>query len=147
MYSKYWSIIFNFWNHFVQRKIIYEGSLPKMRIWYTLLIKSDLKWCIHLSRSLFFYICESVVNLVGKNLKIKMQILLRFQCGRRVRGNPDDQGDSTLHGQDSMGAARHLQKLLSYWCGVLSFRYAGVFHEVWDLDIRWFPGKDWVFFI
>ena len=26
---------------------------PEMRIWSILLIKSDLKWCIHLSRSLF----------------------------------------------------------------------------------------------
>ena len=27
-----------------------------MRIWSILLIKSDLKWCIHLSRSLFLYL-------------------------------------------------------------------------------------------
>ena len=26
-----------------------------MRIWFILLIKSDLKWCIHLSRSLHLY--------------------------------------------------------------------------------------------
>ena len=26
------------------------GSLPEMRTWPILLIKSDLKWCIHLSR-------------------------------------------------------------------------------------------------
>ena len=32
-----------------------EGSLPEMRIWYILLIKSDLKWFIHLGRSLFIY--------------------------------------------------------------------------------------------
>ena len=32
-----------------------EGSVPEMRIWSILLIKSDLKWCIHLSRSLFLY--------------------------------------------------------------------------------------------
>ena len=31
-----------------------EGSVPEMRIWSILLIISDLKWCIHLSRSLFF---------------------------------------------------------------------------------------------
>ena len=28
-----------------------------MRIWSILLIKSDIKWCIHLSRSLFLYLC------------------------------------------------------------------------------------------
>ena len=31
------------------------GSLPEMRIWSILLIKSDLKWCRHLSKSLFLY--------------------------------------------------------------------------------------------
>ena len=32
-----------------------KGSLPEMRIWSILLIKSDLKWCIHLSRSLCIF--------------------------------------------------------------------------------------------
>ena len=32
-----------------------EGALPVMRIWSILLIEFDLKWCIHLSRSLFLY--------------------------------------------------------------------------------------------
>ena len=32
-----------------------EGSVPLMRIWSILLIKSDQKWCIHLSRSLFTF--------------------------------------------------------------------------------------------
>ena len=32
-----------------------EGSVPEMRIWSILLIQSDLKWCIYLSRSLFLY--------------------------------------------------------------------------------------------
>ena len=35
-----------------------EGSVPEMRIWPILLIKSDLKWCIYLSRSLFPYIIQ-----------------------------------------------------------------------------------------
>ena len=49
------AIIFNVWNHFVWLRITDEGSLPEMRIWSILLIKSDLKWCINLSRSLFLY--------------------------------------------------------------------------------------------
>ena len=32
-----------------------EGSVPEMRIWSILLIKSNLKWGIPLSRSLFLY--------------------------------------------------------------------------------------------
>ena len=40
-------------NYFVWLRITDEGSVPEMRIWSILLIKSDLKWCMHLSRSLF----------------------------------------------------------------------------------------------
>ena len=35
--------------------IDFKASVPEMRIWSILLIISDLKWCIHLSRSLFLY--------------------------------------------------------------------------------------------
>ena len=34
-----------------------------MRIWSILLIKSDLKWCLHLSRSLFSYLIENGLQL------------------------------------------------------------------------------------
>ena len=40
---------------FVLLRITGEGSVPEMRIWSILLIKSDIKWCIYLSRSLFSY--------------------------------------------------------------------------------------------
>ena len=36
-----------------------KGSLPKMRIWSILSIISDLKWCIHISRSLFLYLSKN----------------------------------------------------------------------------------------
>ena len=45
----------NFRNYFVSLRITDEGSVPEMRIWSKLFIKSDFKWCIHLSRSLFLY--------------------------------------------------------------------------------------------
>ena len=35
-----------------------------MRIWSILLIKSDLKWCIHLSRSLFSYLFD-ICSVLG----------------------------------------------------------------------------------
>ena len=47
--------LFNFLNYIVWLRITEEGSVPEMRIWSILLIISDLKWCIHLSRSLFLY--------------------------------------------------------------------------------------------
>ena len=35
-------------------------QFPEIRIWSILLIKSDLKWCIHLSRSLLLYFYSTV---------------------------------------------------------------------------------------
>ena len=49
------ALFFNFYNYFLWLRITDEGSIPEMRIWSILLIKSDLKWCIHLSRSLYLY--------------------------------------------------------------------------------------------
>ena len=45
--------LLNFLNYFVWLRITDEGSVPEMRIWSLLLMKSDLKWCIHL---IFFII-------------------------------------------------------------------------------------------
>ena len=56
LFRHIWVIIFNFWNHFLWFRITDEGSLPEMGTWSILLIKSDLKWRIQLSRSLFLYI-------------------------------------------------------------------------------------------
>ena len=46
---------FSILNYFLWLRITDKGSVPEMRIWSILLIESDLKWCIHLSRSLFSY--------------------------------------------------------------------------------------------
>ena len=42
-----------------------EGSLPEMRIWSILLINSVLKWCIHLSRSFFYYFNYYLVSVTA----------------------------------------------------------------------------------
>ena len=47
-------------NYFVYLRITDDGPLAEMRIWSTLLIKFDLKWCIHLSRRLFLYFSSFV---------------------------------------------------------------------------------------
>ena len=54
LFWHFWAWIFRFWNYSVWLRIADEGSVPEVRIWSILLIKSDLKWCIHLSRSLFY---------------------------------------------------------------------------------------------
>ena len=46
-------IHFNFLNYFLWLRITDEDSVPEMRIWSISFIKSDLKWCTHLSRNLF----------------------------------------------------------------------------------------------
>ena len=51
----FWTSLSNNLDYFVWLRITDEGSVPEMRIWSVLLIESDLKWCIHLSRSLFLY--------------------------------------------------------------------------------------------
>ena len=46
--------LLNFLNYFVWQKITDDGSVYEMRIWSILLMKSDLKWCIHLDLFLYF---------------------------------------------------------------------------------------------
>ena len=46
---------FKLFYYFVLLLVTYEGSVPEKHRWSLLLIKSDLKRCIHLRRSLFLY--------------------------------------------------------------------------------------------
>ena len=60
LFRYFWDIVFPLLNYFVWQRITDEGSVPEMRIWSILWIKSVLKWCMHLSRSLFLYSLISV---------------------------------------------------------------------------------------
>ena len=51
----FWSITLQFWRHFHWLRITDEGSVTELRIWSILIIETDLKWCVHLSRRLFTY--------------------------------------------------------------------------------------------
>ena len=62
------ALFFTFFNFFFWLRISDEGSIPEMRIWSILLIKSDLKWCIHLSRSLYLYCKDLLHSCVQKLL-------------------------------------------------------------------------------
>ena len=44
-----------------------EGSVPEMRIWSILLIKSDLKWCIHLGKVSFCILRTFVEWILSKD--------------------------------------------------------------------------------
>ena len=61
--SALFGIIFQLYNYFLWLRITDEGSIPEMRIWSILLIKSDLKWCIHFRRSLYLYFHYSDLHL------------------------------------------------------------------------------------
>ena len=56
------AIIFTLRNHLIWLRMTDDPGiwLPEMRIWSILLIWSNLKWCIHLSISLFLYLYTSL---------------------------------------------------------------------------------------
>ena len=59
-------------------RITDEGSVPEIRVWSILLKKSDLKWCIHLGRSLFFVFkllgeCHfEMIDVLGLGLRLRI---------------------------------------------------------------------------
>ena len=55
VFRDFLALFCNFFNYFRWLRITDEGWIPEMRIRSILLIKSDLKWYIHLSRSLYLY--------------------------------------------------------------------------------------------
>ena len=57
--------LFNFLNYFVWLKITEESSVHEMRIWSILLMKSDLKWCMHLDLFLYFNHFTHLVNVTA----------------------------------------------------------------------------------
>ena len=79
-------------NFFVWPRITDDVSLPEMRIWSILLIQSDLKWCIHPSRSLFLYSDYVLAlglrfNLLSSSDLLRLRIrVLRFWFGVYDKG-------------------------------------------------------------
>ena len=64
--------------YIVWLRITDEGLVPEMRIWSIILIKSDLKWCIHLSRSLFnISACMHMIYVVKEQPRL-WHILTQF---------------------------------------------------------------------
>ena len=55
---------------FVWLRITDTGSVPKMRIWSIVIIKSYLKLCLHLSRCLFSHFSYSVQNVQANSHEI-----------------------------------------------------------------------------
>ena len=86
--SFFWALLGNqfstIFNFFVLLRVTDEGSVSKMRIWSKLLIKSDLKWCIHLSRSLFLYFNYLVSVTTGGPRSPKRAHVAKFYSRLRL---------------------------------------------------------------
>ena len=61
--GSFYLIIFNVWNHFVWLRITDEGSLPEMRIWSILLIKSDLNG-VYIKVEVSFHINADILSCI-----------------------------------------------------------------------------------
>ena len=80
LYSEHFlGIPFRLFKNFVWQRITDEDSMPEMRIWSISLIKSGLKWCLHLERSLFSYLyrirCMTAVGDDFVRLSVKSFVL------------------------------------------------------------------------
>ena len=64
-----------------------------------------------------------------------------FQCGRQLRGDFGYEGDTDVHGEGGVEAARHLPLILRDGRRILSIRRADLCHEVRELDIRRVSGR------
>ena len=64
-FGTFMTSLFNFLNYFIWLRITDEGSVPEMRIWSILLMKSDLKWCIHFDLLLYFNIITHLVSVTA----------------------------------------------------------------------------------
>ena len=73
-FRHFYALFLNFLNYFVWLRITDEVLVPGMRIWSILLIKSDLKWCMHLSRSLFLYLSTYIGTLIDFVLYLNQNV-------------------------------------------------------------------------
>ena len=60
------ALLFNFLNYFIWRMITDAHRVPDM---YILFIKYDLKWCLHLTRSIFLYQNWRCMWLIDINIR------------------------------------------------------------------------------
>ena len=61
-----------------------DGSVPEMRIWSILLIQSDFKWCIHLSRNLLLYFTFLIGNIYVQFEAMVYQQIVGIQMRKTV---------------------------------------------------------------
>ena len=88
-----WDISFQLLKILVWLRITDEGSVPEMRIWSIVLIQSDLKWCIHLSRSLFLYLFYIFAGLLYRIIPVVLlavsTVTLAYMLRKRSRNIPN----------------------------------------------------------
>ena len=111
-----------------------ESWVPEMRIWSILLIKSDFKWCIHLSRSLFLNLYD--VNIDTSTLWRYRRYRYDIDIFRRYRQDIDISipifWDDIV---DIVTISTHISTILSIsikWCIHLS---RSLFLNLYDVNI------------
>ena len=65
--------------HLFWLRITDEGSVSDTRIWFILLIKSDLKWCVHLSKRMFLYLNNCIDGNAALNTALLNIQIIAFQ--------------------------------------------------------------------
>ena len=121
LFRQFLGIIFHIFElqmYFVWPRITDEGSVPEIRIWSILIIKSYIKWCIHLSRSLFLYSKQNsnmLYVLVGYEIQtssisthIKSQV---YKPKQKYRGMIENQksGNKTSSGEIGLNIRTHVK--------------------------------------
>ena len=66
--------LFKILNYFVWLRITDEGSALQMSIW-SILIKSELQWCINLGRRLFLYWCSFIELWIDVNFFVSKLVV------------------------------------------------------------------------
>ena len=121
-----------------------------MRIWSISLIQSDLKWCIHLSRSLYLY-CNGSADLLGREtseqFKMKINVSAEYRTSNPLISSriPKPLGHRDRSGSQSGRRKMHpksgrlppkaveLTCLVDYLCFKL-LQYSEVTGNAWDVS-------------
>ena len=109
----FWHYFSTTYNYFIWLRVTDEGSVPEMRIWSILLIKSDLEWCIHLSRSLFLYFNEVLQEQIDKAPQHDTFILMG---DFNANVGYDNAGYESCMGKEGVGVRNNNGQLFADMC-------------------------------
>ena len=139
--SPFFNIIFQLFNYFLWLRITEEGSIPEMSKWSISLIKSDLNWCIHLSKVSIYISNDTNVNdLVALILMLKTITLTKSERALSglltmavtfVADDPDPKMSSryliSMYRILNMYVEKHSRYIVSSWPWLLTLKFIDIF--------------------